>query len=312
MDRMNVARPGVDVALDELVALRLRADELRTRVGRRSAERTSGMRHSPFRGRGMDYAESRPYSAGDDVRHIDWRVTARSGQVHTKLFQAERERVTAIALDRSPPMDFGTRGCFKRVQAARMAALLAWHARAEGDRLAAASFGAGAAVLPPTGGRRGVFELLGALARWSSPCTPSAGAAPSFAATIDRLGRLLRPGSHVLLLVDHRSIDPEAVRGLGRLRAHHDVAAALIVDPIELRALPDGRYPAIHRGMRALLSIDGDAARRGWEAHFAASIARAREGLRRAGVRARCVRTDEDPVDALRAVLAGLPEPAAA
>lgn len=305
----HAPRPGVDVGLDELLALRLRAGELAARFARRSADRQSGIRHSPFRGRGMDYAESRPYAAGDDVRHIDWRVTARSGRVHTKLYQAERERVTAVLLDRSPAMDFGTRGCFKRVQAARVAALLAWHAVAEGDRLAGACNGLAGAVVPATGGRRGVLELLGALVRWSRPD----GAAPSsLTASLDRLDRLLRPGSHLLLLLDHRSVDPDVVRTVGRLRRHHDVAAALVVDPIELQAPPPGRYPAAYRGAEAVFDLGASVARRRWEGHFADSIGLAKDGLRRAGVRARCVRTDEDPVAALRAVLLGLPEVAAA
>ncbi|HRN60532.1 MAG TPA: DUF58 domain-containing protein, partial [Chiayiivirga sp.] len=94
---------------------------------RRSADLFSGGHQSPFRGRGMEYAESRPYAPGDDVRHIDWRVTARSGRTHTKLFQPERERITAVVYDRSAAMAFGTRTCFKSVQARRLAALMLWH-----------------------------------------------------------------------------------------------------------------------------------------------------------------------------------------
>ncbi len=313
MDGKAGMRPGVDVELGELLALRLRAAELDGRSARRSADLRSGLRHSPFRGRGMDYAESRPYAAGDDVRHIDWRVTARSGRMHTKLYQAERERVTAVLLDRSSAMDFGTRGCFKRVQAARLAALLAWHALSEGDRLAGASYGGNAGIVPAAGGRGGVLHLLGALVRWSA----DAGDSPPVAGgtlpnALDRLGRLLRPGAHVLLLLDHRSVDGDVVHALCRLRRHHDVAAALLVDPIELRAPEPARYPAVWRGLRSVLDLDSREARLRWEAHFTESIARAREGLRRAGVRARCVRTDEDPVAALRAVLLGLPERAAA
>ncbi|RBD43718.1 DUF58 domain-containing protein, partial [Xanthomonas oryzae pv. oryzae] len=78
------------------------------------------------RGRGMEYAESREYVAGDDARHIDWRVTARTGRAHTKLFQAERERLSLIVADTSPALFFGTRVRYKSVQAARAGAVAAW------------------------------------------------------------------------------------------------------------------------------------------------------------------------------------------
>ena len=85
----------------------------------------------------MEYAESREYAIGDDARHIDWRLTARSGKPHTKLFQAERERLTLIVADTAPALYFGTRVRFKSVQAARAGAIAAWAAVRDGDRIAA-------------------------------------------------------------------------------------------------------------------------------------------------------------------------------
>ena len=80
----------------------------------------------------MEYAESREYVAGDDARHIDWRLTARTGRAHTKLFQAERERLSLIVADTSPALYFGTRVRFKSVQAARASAVAAWAAVRDG------------------------------------------------------------------------------------------------------------------------------------------------------------------------------------
>ena len=85
----------------------------------------------------MEYAESREYAQGDDARHIDWRLTARSGKPHTKLFQAERERLTLLVADTAPSLYFGTRTRFKSVQAARAGAVAAWIAVRDGDRIAA-------------------------------------------------------------------------------------------------------------------------------------------------------------------------------
>jgi len=305
---MSVSLPaggtGIECDLAELLALRLRAGELRASVHRRSADRNAGARHSPFRGRGMDYAESRLYAAGDDVRHIDWRVTARTGKTHTKLYQAERERITAVVVDTSAAMGFGTRVCFKRVQAARLAALMSWYAEADGDRLCAAASGPGASLVPPAGARRGVLRVLTALVAYSQAQPATAGS--SLAATLDRLGRVLRPGSHVLLLVDHRSIDADALRSLSHLRPHHDLISAVLVDPIERAAPPPARYPVVAGGLRSILGLESTGVRSAWQQHFDVALTQAHEGLRRAGVRARDVATDEDPVDALRLLLRGV------
>jgi len=301
---MNVS--GLHAELPELIALRQAALGLAAGKPRASREPLSGGRSSPFRGRGMEYAESRPYAAGDDVRHIDWRVTARTGRVHSKLFQPERERVTAIVADTSPPMAFGTRRCFKSVQAARIGAILAWLALAEGDRLCAASFGSREHIAPPAGGRRGALRVLETLVegyRLPLP-TPSTHA---LAPTLDRLARLLRPGSHVLLLLDPRSVDAGALVSLGRLRVHHDLVAALLVDPLELAAPPPARYPVIAGPLRRLLALDQRPARSAWSAHFTEQLGHADDCLRRAGIRARPVRTDEDPVQAMRDLLRGRP-----
>ena len=88
---------GVTPSLAELVALRATAQA--QQAPRRGRHGVSGQAPSPLRGRGMEYAESREYALGDDARHIDWRVTARSGKAHTKLYQAERERLTLVVAD---------------------------------------------------------------------------------------------------------------------------------------------------------------------------------------------------------------------
>jgi uncharacterized protein (DUF58 family) len=295
---------GIEVELAELVALRARALGLAAGRPRASRDASGGLRASPFRGRGMEYAESRLYAAGDDVRHIDWRVTARSGRVHSKLFQPERERVTALVVDRSATMAFGTRVCFKSVQAARLGALLAWLALAEGDRLCAAAFGARQALLPPTGGRRGVLRVLEALVESGRLPQPDA-ATTTLPDTLDRLARLLRPGSHLLLLLDPRSVDDAAIAAVRRLSAHHDLIAALLVDPIERTPPPAARYPVMGTAARRVLALDEAPARDAWSRHFSEQLQQAIDMLGRSGVRAQAVGTDDDPLAALRDLLRG-------
>ncbi|HZF98828.1 MAG TPA: DUF58 domain-containing protein, partial [Pseudoxanthomonas sp.] len=129
------AGDGLQPTLAELIALRSVAQ--RKPPARKGRHGHAGPAASSLRGRGMEYAESREYIAGDDVRHIDWRLTARSGRTHTKLFQAERERLTLVVADTSAALYFGTRVRFKSVQAARAGAVAVWAAVRDGDRVAA-------------------------------------------------------------------------------------------------------------------------------------------------------------------------------
>ena len=95
----------------------------------------AGSNVSRLRGRGMDFAEVRNYQAGDEIRHMEWRVTARTGKPHVKLYEEERERPVIILTDFNPSMYFGTRLAFKSVIAARLAAILAWTVVKQGDRV---------------------------------------------------------------------------------------------------------------------------------------------------------------------------------
>ncbi|HEX7770596.1 MAG TPA: DUF58 domain-containing protein, partial [Dokdonella sp.] len=131
------------VTLDELIGLAALAHGASLARTRRTPALRSGTSTSRWRGRGVDFRESRIYQPGDEIRHMDWRVTARSGKPHTKVFQEEREQGLLFVMDQNPGMRFGTKVRFKNVQAARAAALLAWMGAANGDRVGALGFGGG-------------------------------------------------------------------------------------------------------------------------------------------------------------------------
>lgn len=289
-----------------LAALRGKARLLDAATPRRSRELRAAQMHSPFRGRGMEYAESRPYATGDDARHVDWRVSARTGQLHSKLFHAERERVSAVIYDAGPWMAFGTRACFKNVQAARLAALFAWHAQAEGDRLALASNRHPQALLPPAGGQRGVLRLLAQLCRWQArPEEASTRSCVALSGTLAALERILRPGSRLLAVVDPHVLDGAALERLRHLRLHHDLLVALVVDPLELHAPPAGTYPVADGERTALLDARSADSRRAWSRGLGARWRDALSVLRRHGISARAVSTADDPVEAMRHLLRG-------
>lgn len=292
--------------MPELLSLRARAGELASGARRRSADRDAGTRHSPFRGRGMDYAESRAYAAGDDVRHIDWRVTARSGELHTKLFAPERERTSAVVVDTAAAMGFGTRTCYKTVAAARLAALFVWAAVAQGDRICAASFGRHGGLIPSLAGRRGALRALDAICRWSSQAIADTPSETTLSVTLDSLARGLNSGAHVLLVVDQRSVDEDAERALRRLRRHHDVMAVVLVDAFERSRLPSGVYrvAALAGEAQLVVEADGEAP---WQQVWRMAQESAVWRLRKVGAGAMIARSDQDPVQVLRDLLRGVP-----
>jgi uncharacterized protein (DUF58 family) len=293
---------GITPNLDELVALR------RAVMGRRPPRRgrhgLSGQAASPMRGRGMEYAESREYTQGDDARHIDWRLTARTGKPHTKLFQAERERLTLIVADTAPTLYFGTRTRFKSVQAARAGAVAAWAAVRDGDRIAALRGSLREAPIVPASGSRGALRVLDAMVRWyAQPPEHDAG----LAMALDHADRLLRPGSRLVVLADPLSVATLLPSRWPTLVQHREVIVLLLTDPLE-REPPRAKLPFLIRHhpvrheqpvadrapatQRIELDLASNAQRERWQATFSAPLEAALSILARNGIRARALSTD--------------------
>ena len=281
---------GIVPTLSELIGLRALAQGRRAaRLGRHGVQ---GHALSNLRGRGMEYAESREYAIGDDARHIDWRLTARSGKAHTKLFQAERERLTLVVADTAPALYFGTRTCFKSVQAARAGALAAWLAVRDGDRIAALRGSAQEPPVAPASGPRGALRVLDALVRWyAQPPEDDAG----LPAALDHARRLLRPGSRLVVLADPASVlAVEAARWAGIAR-HVDANVLLLTDPLERRP-PIARLPFAVDGGRLELALDAAGVRQRWKQAFDAPLEAALDLLQRQRIRAMPLSSD-DPSD---------------
>jgi uncharacterized protein (DUF58 family) len=229
------------VDLAELIALRARAAKP---VAQAAPVRTplAGGHVSALRGRGMDYAESRIYQAGDDARNIDWRRTARSGKWHTKLFQVEREHSLLLLLDTHATLRFGTRVRYKSVAVARAAAWLAWSCVRSGDRVGALAFGAQHAAVDPQAGTRGALAVLGAIARWDQPSLAADSAAEPLSSALARARRMVATGSQVWLLSDGWCVDAAATQALVRLKQRSDVRAVIVADVLEQSRAPAGAY----------------------------------------------------------------------
>jgi len=201
----------------------------------------SGGYISRFKGRGMEFNEARLYQSGDDIRSIDWRVTARTGKTHTKIFREERERPVFISVDQRDTMQFASRGVFKSVIAAKLAALLAWAAHHHGDRCGGQLFfDSHCQELKPQNGKQAVLHFLNSLSQ------PIPSANQSVNDNLESvLGRLLshaRPSSLLYIISDFRGLTPHAQIQLAKLAAHCEVVMIFIYDPLEANLPSSGRY----------------------------------------------------------------------
>ena len=291
---------------DGLISLRLQARGLRLAGRQPAASLLAGAHGSRFRGRGMDYQESRAYQAGDDIRNMDWRVTARTGHPYTKLYQEERERPVVLLLDLSPTMFFGTRGAFKSAVAARLAALIGWATVAQGDRIGALLFNGRHIEVPPRGGRRGVMRLIRQLVAATDPLAGMR-AEPHpdrLNSALQRLRRVARPGSLVFVISDFYAMNEETGKQLLHLRRHNDLVAVQIVDPLELAPPPPGRYAVTDGRRTGILDTRSGRRREAYRDWFGEHHQAVRELMARRGVPLLRIVTTDDPAERLRGFLA--------
>ena len=293
---------GATPELDALIGLHSRARLIDLSLGRRAPDPLSGTRLSRHRARGMEYAESRAYLPGDEIRNMDWRVTARTGRPHTKLFQEERERPVMLAVDYGPSMFFGTRVAFKSVVAAHAAALLAWAALRHGDHVGAVITAAESEVeIRAAGGRRGVLRVLGALhAQARLPEAPGCGGASRLPALLARTRRVSRSGGLVILLSDFYGLDEDVEKAIASLGRRGKVIGGLIVDPLEVSAPPPGRYAVSDGRASAVLDTSGRHFRERYRRPFEAHAQRVRNAFVRLGAPLLTLFTDSQVEEVLR------------
>lgn len=269
---MQSAKPqsidGARIDLQALIGLRQEAHQLDIAPRGKVLATRSGGHLSRFRGRGVEFDESRIYQPGDDPRNMDWRVTARSGQPHVKLFREERERPVWLLVDIGASMRFGTRVAFKSVIAARAAALLAWAAADKGDRVGGLVFDESRHFeRRPVARTRGLLPLLKALSE--DPIPGEVGGHDSLGAAAQHLVHLVRPGSLVFLLSDFAGLQPEDGAWLARLSAGNEVVLGHVYDPLEASVPPPGRYPVSDGKRNGVLDTGAAAVRERWNERFA-------------------------------------------
>ena len=291
------------IELEEMIGLK-RAGESFDLTTIRARAISSGGHLSPFKGRGVEFDEARPYEPGDDLRTIDWRVTARTGKPYTKVFREERDRPVIVWADMREPMLFATQGVYKAVQVARTAALIAWSTVAHSDRFGGLIFSETEHVeLRPRLGRRAALHLLKVLSQekiWSRGQSQDAKLQHAEHA-LARLMRVARPGSLIFLLSDFRDLSLKFETQLRQLARHCDLFLVHFFDPVEKDLPPPGRY-RVKLGTRTMaIDTDSPLIRRGYRKQFEQRQKKLRDIARSVGIHFLECSTADDP----RELLAG-------
>jgi uncharacterized protein (DUF58 family) len=251
-----------------------------------------------FRGSGIDLANLREYEEGDDVRYIDWNVTARFQSLHVREYQEDRELTAWFLLDLSGSVDFGSDAVSKRMVQAEFTAVLARLLTGRGNRCGALLFSGGVdRVVPPRAGRRQVLHLLDLLRQGPRPVNARA---TDLGAVLREAANVLRRRSMVFVVSDFIS-QPGWEQALGFLARRHEVVAVRLFDPSETRLPELGllRFQDAETGEQILVDTND----RGLRRRFMRAAQQEQEGLRatfaRAGVDCLELSTEHDTVDAI-------------
>jgi uncharacterized protein (DUF58 family) len=268
----------------------------------------AGAHLSRFQGRGIEFDEVRPYQAGDDIRCMDWRVTARTGKPHTKLFREERERPALILVDLRPAMFFATRGALKAVIAAECASLLAWTVMQQGDRIGSLTFAGDSSqmqLVKPIRGKRGVLRMLGNVVQhphWQQRPT-MIDERESLKNILQRASHAAHTGSLITMVSDGRGLNEACVALFKQLLPHHSLIFVLIYDDFEARMPNVGQLQASDGNQRHSIDTANSTLRQQHHDHFANRRAQLQDLARLPGfVLLECA-THEDPFTVLQASL---------
>ena len=303
-DKLQADASPVSINQSELIRLSGPARAIALDVLRVNSLQT-GAYVSHFKGRGMEFDESRPYQPGDDPRNIDWRVTARSSEAYTKLFREERERPVLIVTDLRSNMHFATQGCFKSVSAARAAALLAWAAHHRGDRLGGIVFGdTRHRELRPRLGRQAALRYVHELVThpdWRDTGDQvAADEEPPLTQAMAAMRRVTHPGSLVIVISDFIGLSRNARSYLTGVARHNEVLAIHLSDPLERRLPPPGRYRLVNNDDEMAIDTYARNARADYRSLFENRIADMEHFCHRYGVHLLHMSTEDDPVETLQ------------
>ncbi len=306
-DKLHADASPVSVSQAGLIRLNGPARAIALDVLRINSLQT-GAYVSHFRGRGMEFDESRPYQPGDDPRNIDWRVTARSKEAYTKLFREERERPVLVVVDLRNNMHFATQGSFKSVIASRAAALISWAAHHRGDRLGGLIFGDSThRELKPKLGRQAALRYVHELVNhpdWQRSVEgPAKDEEPPLTEAMSALRRVARPGSLVAVISDFIGFSRAAQSYLAGVARHNEVLAVFVSDPLEHELPPPGRYRLVSNDVELAIDTYARTARQDYENAFEERQHNLEKFCQSYGIHLMSISTEEDPVVSMQTAL---------
>ncbi len=268
--------PGIDLSLGDL--LRLEGAQAKQRIPRYVSASHDGGAHSKHKGRGMDYAESRIYHAGDEIRHIDWRVSARSGKLHTKIFHVERERPVLLLLDQSQSMFFASREALKSVVAARMAARALWRHLHAGDRVGLLRCDDERVMVKrPSSDRADAIALLNQIVTSHQQQVQRVRAHQFSDNTLlqqcwHEARQLVTPGTVVYAFCNLMSLQPALQPLLAHVARHGDLRCYGLYDVMESRLPNDGRYAIADQRGEAIIDTRSKRLQQNYQQNFDAQL----------------------------------------
>ncbi len=277
--------------LDPALIAKIRRIEIST--NRRVQSVLAGEYHSVFKGQGIEFDEVRPYQTGDDVRTIDWKVTARTGDLHVKRYSEERELTVMLVVDVSGSGLFGTGSAFKGEMAVELSALLAFSAIRNNDRVGLILFSDRIErVIPPKKGRNHILRLIREILTHGVT-----GRGTDLAGALEFTRRLLTRQAVVFVLSDF--LAPDFERPLRVLNQRHDLIALQVLDPRELELPRMGLLTAedAETRRRAVIDTERPRVRREFARAQAARQQRLLELFRRNRVDHAAIRTDADAIE---------------
>ena len=261
---------GAYVTINDLVRLTSTHGKMRKR--KRKARKLAGDRFSRQHGRGVDFEEVRLYQPGDDVRNIDWNVTARKNEPHTKVFTEEREKPTLVVVDQSASMFFGTKLRLKSVTAAEIAARLAWVTLAQHDRVGGIVFGqTGTITTKPFRDSRSVIKLLSDVvaANQALRIEDLKHNKEKLWETMIAQLRYVAPHHHrIIVISDFKNISQDAIKELMHRSRHNELQVFHVYDELETILPPSNQYTVTNGSNTIEFDSTGNTTRREYERRF--------------------------------------------
>ncbi len=263
---------GLSVGLDELLEQKKYLPYIKNHNYNLTSDMSGDIR-SAFKGRGMEFEEVRTYGFGDDVRDIDWRVTARKGDVYTKVFSEEKDREVYVVLDLSPYMLFGTKKELKSVSASKIAALLGWQSMANKDRFGLILYdGLDAKVFKPQNNQKSFMAILKSISETSIKVLEKAKdkiqPKSDIASPLQYLQYSIKSKAVIFVISDFNNVTDKALKTLITLTKKSRLYCINIYDFTEEVPPESGEYMVEYNGEKLVFNSASDAFKHTYYQYF--------------------------------------------